>query len=69
MVMNPSEFTLIRKTDLELTQRELSVELEVSKETISNIERSHKRVPRVYELAILHVVWIRKVRPMILDLI
>jgi len=67
--MNPSEFRYIRVHDLMITQADLATDLGVSKDTISNIERSHNSVPKVYELAILHIIWLKKVKPIILELV
>ena len=66
--MIPSEFKLVRKTDLKMTQVELARALGCSVDTVSVLERSTRPIPKVYELALLHLVWESKVRPMILDL-
>lgn len=66
--MTPSEFKWYRK-HLKLTQAELALELEVSPNTIYNIERSHSPVPAYYALAIKHLAWEKHVKPLLLELL
>ena len=62
--MSPSEFRQIRKDDLGFTQAQIAQLMDVSKGTIYNIERKYQ-VPEVYALAIRHLVWRERAKPLL----
>lgn len=66
--MMASDFRYMRTKDLQVNQTNLAQRLGVSRETISNLERSYE-IPLVYALAIQHLVWKERVQPVLAELL